>query len=69
MLRGCQIVYYLWSRCEHIEYMEALKDVQEWVCTTKSKRCAGSDPCYFNRVTTRCPAYGFVITYKEVLGP
>lgn len=45
---------------------EVHKDVEEWVCTTKSKKCCGQDPCYFNQLRTRCPIYGFVITFKKV---
>jgi hypothetical protein len=46
--------------------MEPHKDVEEWVCTTRSKKCAGQDPCYFNELKTRCPLYGFVISFKRV---
>ena len=52
-----------------IEEFEPTKDVQEWVCTTRSKKCKGQDPCYFNELRTRCPMYGFVITFKEAGEP
>jgi len=40
-------------------------DVEEWVCITKSKRCAGQDPCYFPDERKRCP-HGFKIKVKRV---
>ena len=41
-------------------------DIDEWKCTTTSKRCIGQDPCYFQEDTDRCPVYKFRITTKKV---
>ena len=40
-------------------------DAEEWVCTTRSKICAGQDPCYFPDERERCQR-GFKITVKKV---
>ena len=40
-------------------------DVEEWVCCTKAKMCAGQDPCYFNDERERC-LRGFKIKVKKV---
>lgn len=40
-------------------------DVEEWVCITRAKMCAGQDPCYFTDERERCQR-GFRIKVKKV---